>query len=229
MLIRFHCIKYRNFTNFLVWNFVERHSLHIGLGKSPETIWKLCLYAKFRHQEIRLNYSILRTVCVKLVKANAMLSKICYFVNETALWSIYFAIFSSHLSYACTAWGQSIVPSHRVWILQRNAPRIIYFSKFNNHTTQIFHKMKIIKFVALVSVENCIVRNKRFSSKSYSVFRHLCNLATGRHNHQTRFPMNGFLIRPNCNTAKFGTKVFWHSTIISWNSFQALFQKRTSE
>ena len=158
-----------------------------------------------------------------------MLSKICYFVNETALRCIYFTIFNSHLSYACTAWGQSIVSSHRVCILQRNALGIIYFSKFNNHTTQIFHKIKIIKFVALVSVENCIARNKRFSCKSYSVFSHLCNLATGRHNHQTRFAMNGFLIRPNCNTAKFGTKAFWYSTIISWNSFQALLQKRMSE
>ena len=93
-------------------------------------------------------------LCVKLVKANAMLSKICYFVHETTLQSICFAIFNSHLFYACTAWGQSIVPSHRICILQRNALQIILFVKFNDHTTQVFCKMKIIKFVDLVSVEN---------------------------------------------------------------------------
>ena len=43
-------------------------------------------------------------LCVKLVEANVMLSKICYFVNETILRSTYFAIFNFHLSYACTAW-----------------------------------------------------------------------------------------------------------------------------
>ena len=42
-------------------------------------------------------------ICVKLNKANAMLSKIRYFVNETILRSIYFAVYNSHLSYACTA------------------------------------------------------------------------------------------------------------------------------
>ena len=52
-------------------------------------------------------------LCVKIVKANAMLSKICYFVNETTLQSIYFAIINSHLPYACTAWGQFIVPSQK--------------------------------------------------------------------------------------------------------------------
>ena len=93
-------------------------------------------------------------LCVKLVKANAMLSKIRYFVNETTLRSIYFAIFNSHLSCACTAWGQSIVPSHRICILRRNALQIIFFVKFNDHTTQVFCKIKIIKFLDLVSVEN---------------------------------------------------------------------------
>ena len=104
-------------------------------------------------------------LCVKLVKANDMLFKILYFVNETTLRSIYFDIFNSHLSYACTAWGQSIVPSHRVSILHRNALRIICFAKINDHTTQLFCKMKIIKYFDLVSVENCILINKFFSCK----------------------------------------------------------------
>ena len=71
--------------------------------------------------------------------------------------------------------------------------------------------MKIIKFVDLVSVENCIFIKTCFSCKSYSVFSRLCNLATGRHNHQTRFAMNGLLLLPNCNTVKFGTKDFLYS------------------
>ena len=71
--------------------------------------------------------------------------------------------------------------------------------------------MKIIEFVDLVSVENCIFINKCFSCKSYSVFSHLYNLATGRHNHQTRFAMNGLLILPTCNTAKFSTLFIFHN------------------
>ena len=100
-------------------------------------------------------------------------------------------------------------------------------AKFNDHTTQLFWKMKIIKFVHLVSVENFIFINKCFPCKSYSVSNHLYNLATGRHNHQTRlFAMNGLLILPNCTATKFDTKAFLYSTITSWNSFQALFSEK---
>ena len=40
-------------------NFVERHSFRIVLGNLPETLRKLCIYAKFPHQKIRWNYGIL--------------------------------------------------------------------------------------------------------------------------------------------------------------------------
>ena len=40
--------------NFLVGNFVERHSFCIILGGSPETMQKRCLSTKFPQQEIRL-------------------------------------------------------------------------------------------------------------------------------------------------------------------------------
>ena len=76
-------------------------------------------------------------LCMKIVKTNVMLSKIRYFVNKTTLQSIYFAVFNSHSSYACTAWGQPTVPSHRACILQKTALRMICFAKFNDHTTSI--------------------------------------------------------------------------------------------
>ena len=39
---------------------MERHSFCIVLGDSPKTKWKLCLSTKFSHQNIRLNYGMLR-------------------------------------------------------------------------------------------------------------------------------------------------------------------------
>ena len=41
-------------------NFAERHSFRIISDDSPETIRKLCLSAKFPHQEIRWDYGIFR-------------------------------------------------------------------------------------------------------------------------------------------------------------------------
>ena len=93
-------------------------------------------------------------LCLKLVKANAIFSKVYYFVNETTLRSIYFAILNSSLSYVCTAWGQSIVLSQWVCILERNFLGIICFAKSSDHENQLFCKTEIIKCVDLVSVGN---------------------------------------------------------------------------
>ena len=37
----------------------SKHSFCIVFGKLPKIMWKLCLSAKFPHQEIRWNYVIL--------------------------------------------------------------------------------------------------------------------------------------------------------------------------
>ena len=44
---------------------------------------------------------------LKFNEANTMLCKTRHYVNKTSLRSIYYAIFQSHLSYVCTAWGQN--------------------------------------------------------------------------------------------------------------------------
>ena len=43
----------------------------------------------------------------KLIRANAMLTKVRHYVSEDKLISIYFAIFSSHMTYGCQVWGQN--------------------------------------------------------------------------------------------------------------------------
>ena len=76
----------------------------------------------------------------KLVKANAMLCKLCHYVNEDNIKSIYYAIFHSHLSYVCTAWGQKLNAKHPINLLQKKAIRIISFAHYDAHTN--FCKVK---------------------------------------------------------------------------------------
>ena len=63
-----HCRLYKTLRkmslfHLIAWygNFVERHSFRIVSGDSPETVWKLCLSAKYLYQEIRWNNGILRS------------------------------------------------------------------------------------------------------------------------------------------------------------------------
>ena len=101
----------------------------------------------------------------KLVKANAMLCKLRHYVNEATIKSIYYAIFHSHLSYVCTAWGQNLNPKHRINLLQKKAIRIISFAQYDAHA-----KLNIIKFSDLISLCKCLFIYKHFFSKAPSVF-----------------------------------------------------------
>ena len=55
----------------------------------------------------------------KLVKVNAKLYKFRHFVNVATIKSIYYAIFHSHLSYVCTAWGQNMNTKHHINLIQK--------------------------------------------------------------------------------------------------------------
>ena len=104
----------------------------------------------------------------KLVKANAMLCKLHCYVNEATIKSIYYAIFHSHLSYVCTAWGQNLTPKHCINLLQKKAMWIISFACYDAHT--IFAKLNIIKSSDLILLCNHLFIYKHFISKAPSVF-----------------------------------------------------------
>ena len=76
----------------------------------------------------------------KLIKTNAMLCKLCHYVNEATIKSIYYVVFHSHLSYVCTAWGQNLNPKHRINLLQKKAMRITSFAHYDAHVLPIFVK-----------------------------------------------------------------------------------------
>ena len=159
----------------------------------------------------------------KLVEANAMLCKLRHYVNKATIKSIYYAIFHSHLSYICTAWGQNLNPKHRINLLEKKAIQIISFTQNDAHTLPIFAKLNIIKFSDLISLCNCLFIYKHFFSKAPSIFSHVFILASKTHEQNTRFASHGLLIKPRCNTSKYGTNAFVAPAIASWNFFQKEF------
>ena len=68
----------------------------------------------------KLNWnSHVNAIATKLNQANAMLYKVRDFVNANILKSIYYALFESHINYACIIWGQNISTINRLYILQK--------------------------------------------------------------------------------------------------------------
>ena len=83
----------------------------------------------------------------KLTRSNAMLSKIRHFVTQEQLISIYFAIFSSHITYGFQIWGLNKSSAHfkKIEKLQKKAVRIKSFPPYGAHTEPIFKNFNILK------------------------------------------------------------------------------------
>ena len=93
--------------------------------------------------------------------------------------------------------------------------RIIFFSDFSEHTTPLFSKAKILKFIEFIQLKNCIFVNKPVSGSLHPLFSEVYLFANDHHNYNTRFASNGLLKIPTNNTASNGTKSFETSTISS--------------
>ena len=115
----------------------------------------------------------------KLVKANAMLCKLCHYVNEATIKLIFYAIFHSHLSYVWI-WGQNLNPKHHINLLQKKAMQIISFAHYDAHTLPIFATLNIIELSGLILLCNCLFIYKHFISNS-SVFSHVSILESNTH------------------------------------------------
>ena len=92
----------------------------------------------------KLNWKThINDIALKLIRANAMLYKVRDFVDAGILKSIYYALFASHIYYACIIWGQNVCTINRLFILQKKALRLIHFKERNAHSAPLFFKSKI--------------------------------------------------------------------------------------
>ena len=99
---------------------------------------------------------------------------------------------------------------------------MISVAQYDAHTLPIFAKLNIIKFSDLISLCNCLFIYNIFLVRLLQLF-HVFILASNTHEQNTRFASHGLLIKPRCNTSKYGTNAFVASAIASWNLFQKEF------
>ena len=85
-----------------------------------------------------------------------MLSKARQFAPIDKLISIYFAIFSSHMTYGCQIWGVNKSSLHfkKIERLQKKAVRIMSFSRHDAPSEPIFRKFNILKLKDQITLFN---------------------------------------------------------------------------
>ena len=149
-----------------------------------------------------------------------MLYKIRDFVNANILKSIYYALFESHINYACIIWGQNISAINRLYIHQKKALRIINFKEHNAHSFPLFHYSKIIKIADKVKIENCLFINKYTNNKLPSIFTNWFTFLSMSHIYQTLFASKGNLQIPSVQTTSYGKNAFVYLVIKTWNDIQ---------
>ena len=183
---------------------------YLGVKIDKELNWK-----------IHIDY-----IALKLSRATAMLYKLRDFVSPKTLVSVYYALFESHLNYACTVWGQNIHSVNRLFILQKKALRTLHHKQQNEHSNPLFLESKIIKLPDKVKIENCLLISKYFHNKLPPIFKEWFTLSSDSHKYETSFASYGNLKIPSVKTTSYGKSSFTNMAIKTWNTLQKEYKNK---
>ena len=112
-------------------------------------------------------------------------------------------------------------------LLQKRAIRILDSAAYyRGHNSPLFHRYKVLKFVDIVLLENCIFVNKCFNNEAFSLFSNHFKLTAISHSYCTRLVHNGLIFKRSYNTFHYGNKSIINSTVSTWNHFQTIFHNQ---
>ena len=153
----------------------------------------------------------------KLKRANGMLSKIRHYVPKEELKSIYYAIFSSHMTYGCQIWGQKITyHNEKIFKLQNKAIRIINFKSYDADPNPLYKESGILKLQDFVKTQNCMLVHDFMNNALPSCFQDYY-FKTNTMQIQTRNSWLGCLFIPSAKTSTYGLNSITQQAISIWN------------
>ena len=132
----------------------------------------------------------------KLSKAVGILSKVKVYLNTSALWSLYYALFHCHILCGIITWSSTYKTYLKKLVsLQNKAVKILGNGTWNDRATPYYVKLKILKLQDLVKLETAAFVYNYKSEKLPSTFR---NYFTA---------LNNIHVKPTRATAKDGSTV----------------------
>ena len=162
----------------------------------------------------------------KLHRANGMLMKIRHYVCKKELKSIYFALFSSHLSYGSQIWGQyKNINTEKIFKLQNRAQRIIEFADFQEEVNPFYKSNTILKLGDQIRVQNCLLVYDYFKGCLPQCFDTYFTRINEIHSIQTISSRLGCLFIPRFSTTRYGINSITRKCIESWNTFSRYFNR----
>ena len=145
--------------------------------------------------------------------------KIRHYVQKKELKSIYYALFSSHLTYGNQIWAQhKNVNTKKIFKLQNKALRITEFADFRSETNLIYKNNKILKLGDQVVFDF-------LNGKLHQCFDSYFTRVNEIHAIQTISSRLGCLFLPHFSTAHCGINSVTRKCIVKWNFFSRYFNR----
>ena len=159
---------------------------------------------------------------IKLKRANSALCKLRHYVPESTLKSIYYSIFSSHVTYGCQLWGlNDNTTTHRILLLQKAALRIMSFSSFRTPSRPLFFKFNILTIFDHVKLLNILFLFQHLKFELPPEIINTLQINNINHRYSTRGKTLGNLVIPYMRTKNYGTFSLIYQAINTWNFLQS--------
>ena len=154
-----------------------------------------------------------------------MLCKARHYVPKDELKTLYYAIFSSHLTYGCQIWGQVTTCSNQnIFKLQNRALRIISFADFRADSSPIYADLKVLKLRDHITIQNCLFVHDSLKNISPKCFCAYFNLVKNLHSFYTKSNSLGCLSIPKSSTIRYGICSITNKCISNWNALSKALQ-----
>lgn len=128
-------------------------------------------------------------------KLTGIIYKIRNQLNINSLKMIYFSLAYPYLLYGSTAWGGAYKTYlDRLFVMQKKLIRSMTHSRLYDHTTPLFHELKLLKLHDIVHIQSSI-----FVYNALNTFTIDCGFQHTRQNFDTRRPND--LRLPLCRTS----------------------------
>ena len=128
---------------------------------------------------------------------------------------LYYAIVYPFLTYGCMVWGSTYCSNIKKTI------RIISFAKFDEHSTPLFAKLKIIKFHDIILLYTACFMYQYSNCNLQSVFDSFFTAINTRHNYNTRLASKSTFAFPKIRT-NFGKLNIRYFGPKIWNEIEEL-------
>ena len=160
----------------------------------------------------------------RLNRANGILARARHYMQIGPLKQLYYAVFSSHLTYGCQVWAQTDnVHTRKVFNLQDRAIKIMNFTY--DYDDCLYNVLDILKLSDFIKIQNCVLVHKALTGNIPECFNTYFQHLKDINSHVTRGTTMSCIQRNMHNTVTYGINSITNKCILTWNEMSAIFEQ----